>query len=196
MRGRHRQSERREEEKHLENISTAEPPGNGPHRQKGNKLHPRRVAAARSLRYILRQERLRWVLHPATSDVEETRGSFWIQRNAPSLVRSDLARPEERTFWEPTTTICLCPPPQQPRCPPPTPAPALQGLIRTAQCTGKIALVIYNWRKAQHLFKVMIMQSQAAQIPGPIHHRQYSLSTSSFSKCPRKNCLLNVILQV
>lgn len=56
--------------------------------------------------------------------------------------------------------------------------------------------LIYNWRKMQHLFKVVIMKSQATGIPGPVRHRQNSLSTPSFSKCPHKNDLSNALLQV
>lgn len=193
-------AERKEEEKHLENISTAEPPRNGPPHQQGNKLYPlpwKSQLTARSLCYSLgRSGSGVTSTQQVLIFMEETRGSFQIQRNAPSLGRSDLACPEERAFWE-TTTICLCPPSQQPRCPPPIPLPQpcrISSRLHTAQ--KRQLLIIYNWRKTQHLFKVMMMQSQATQIPGPIHHRQYSLSTSSFSKCPLKNCSLNVLLQV
>lgn len=48
----------------------------------------------------------------------------------------------------------------------------------------------------QHLFKVLITQIHATQSPGPISHRKDSLLPSSFRKCPHKNDLRNVLLQV
>ena len=124
---------------------------------------------------------------PEPQCMEETGGSFWIQRNAPSPVISDLSCPVQGKdilgaphchLFSPSLTAAR---------------QALPGLcavqIRQLPC-------IWIWRKMQHLFQVMIMQNRTTQIPGPICHRQNSLSTSSFSKCPPKNYLLSVLPQV
>lgn len=141
MRGRHSQSERRQEEKHMETISTAGPPGNGPHHQKGNKLHPLKSQLWRGPSANPAAGAAQVCPPPSNLRHGRDKRVFLNPKKCSSLVRSDLACPvwgkdilgaHHHHLSLPSTTAAQMSP-----CP--TPTGALQDLIRTAHCTGKIA---------------------------------------------------------
>lgn len=174
-----------------------EPSGNWPHHQKGSRLHPSesQLNVGSPLPHILGQELLRCIAPLSNLKLrEDTWGSFWTQRGAPSAVRSHLSCPIQGIILG-SPPICPCPPPSKPRCPQMStrrPAGSHQGRALHRWDTSHLSIIglRHNTFQGDHYAN----SDNPNSIP---HPPQAGLTfTFFFQKVSQKNYLLNVLLQV